>query len=174
MIGPVGRAGRDRPWTGGRHYPAQFRGCHRHRPCCLACPHRAVSRAPALVHSRGHLFHCARRDTGRGARPGGLRYTRFRSARPGGCRQPRSASTTLRSAGMCRGGAALPPASPTAPATDARAPLKRSRCRWLGDGAVGAVARCLIDDRLPGTVPGGSFRRWACMSAVAVLKAGNR
>jgi len=108
--------------------------------------------------------------TGRGARPGGLRYTRFRSARPGGCRQTRSASTTPRSAGTCTGGAALPPASPTAPATDARARMKRSRCRWLGDGAVGAVARCLIDDRLPGTVPGGSFRRWACVSAVAVLK----
>jgi len=94
----------------------------------------------------------------------------FRSARPGGCRQTRSASTTPRCAGTCTGGAALPPASPTAPATDARAGMKRSRCRWLGDGAVGAVARCLIGDRLPGTVPGGSFRSWACVSAVAVLK----
>jgi hypothetical protein len=62
--------------------------------------------------------------------------------------------------------------SPTAPATDARARMERSRCRWLGGGAAGAVARCRIDDRLPGTVPGGSFRRWACVSAVAVLKGG--
>jgi hypothetical protein len=56
-------------------------------PCCLACPHRVVSRVPPLVHSRGHLSHCACRDTGRGARPGGLRHARFRPARPGGCRR---------------------------------------------------------------------------------------
>jgi len=69
----------------------------------------------------------------------------------------RSASTTLRSAGTYTVGAALPLASPTVPATDTRARTERSRCRRPGDGTAGAVARCLIDDRLPGTVPGRIF-----------------
>lgn len=117
--------------------PAQFRGCHRHRPCCPACPHRAVSRAPPLVHSRGRLSHFS------------LCMPGHRSRCPPWwpAAYPVSTSQARR-------------LSPTAPATDARARMERSRCRWLGGGAAGAVARCLIDDRLPGTVPGGSFRRW--------------
>ena len=38
---------------------------------------RAVSASPSLVHSRWDLPHRARRDTGPGARPGGLRHTRL-------------------------------------------------------------------------------------------------
>ena len=55
--------------------------------CCPAGPHRAVSHAPPLVYSGGRLSHCARRNTGCGARPGGLRHTWLRPARAGGHRR---------------------------------------------------------------------------------------